>query len=87
MTADDAAARTVVGLIATRSEMENNSQQDDFQRVLRELDQIVDDSARLQAAIDEARRDELMSRRFTERRHAERRQATERRGGDRRQRP
>jgi hypothetical protein len=66
--------------------MDSKSQQDDFERVLREIDQIVDDSVRLQAAIDDARRDELMSRRFKERREAERRQGTERRGGERRQR-
>ena len=67
--------------------MENKSQPDDFQRVLREIDQIVDDTARLQAAIDQARLDELAQRRFKERRHADRRQGMDRRGGDRRQRP
>jgi hypothetical protein len=64
--------------------MENNSPQDDFERVLREIDRIVDDTARLQSAIDQARQEELTGRRFRERRQTDRRLGAERRKGERR---
>jgi hypothetical protein len=74
-------------LAARTAEMKNTSQQDDFQRVLREIEEIVDDSVRLQEALDEARTEELTRRRFDDRRVAERRLGVERRAVDRRQRP
>ena len=65
--------------------MDRQPQPDDFTRVLRELDELVDEAARLQRALDDARQGELASRRFVERRVSERRAGIDRRIADRRQ--
>ena len=64
--------------------METPPAPDEFKRVLREIDEIVDEAARLQQALDAARHSELARRHFPDQRQGERRQAADRRATDRR---
>ena len=65
--------------------MPDQGHDEDFQRVLREIEEIVGDTAKLQEAIDQARDAELRPRQLTQRRQVDRRQGGDRRRADRRQ--
>ena len=66
--------------------METPERPDDLERILTELDALVNEAARLEQALDQARAVELAPRPLPDRRRGERRELTERRHGDRRQR-
>jgi len=60
-----------------------SSSDDALKRVLQELEDVANEAARLDQALDQARQNELKPR-FSERRLAERRQRQDRRAADRR---